>query len=364
MAIGRVSFLLGAVFILLALFSYWFIKRPWRKIVDEKFSAAFVKDKLSLSGDVTAEKLIGGFSGAYLFTVTSGKQKYVVRFFQHKSLQARKEEIASIKIASQAGYGPYIYYANADEGVEIMEYLTRQKITEDQRNSRDLYVALARLIQKIHRGPKNDKSKDIFKKVREGFGCVKKIVETKHITDFPIDKIETIIETLNKACASMTFTAPCHGDLNPSNIFFLGKEFRVIDFEGAAQANPYLDIATVAINYCFTPAFEHILLSSYLEREPSAKEKAQLYVMKQVVWLRSGLSFLKRVPEEISAYATTQVPSREDFLKSFDAGEIDLEKPENKMICGKSMLDIVLANSKSQEFRDAIELVVGKSINL
>jgi thiamine kinase-like enzyme len=157
----------------------------------------------------------------------------------------------------------------------------------------------------------------------------------------------------------MTLTASCHGDLNPSNIFFLGYEFKVIDFEGAAQSNPYKDIATIANSYCFTPASEHILLSSYLEREPSAKEWAQLYVMKQVVWLGSGLSFLKRVPEEIGAYSSSQAPARQDLLTSFDTGEIDLEKAENKMIFGKSMLDNVLANSKSQEFRDAIELLLG-----
>ena len=331
--------------------------------IDEKFASAFVKDKLSLSGDVTAEKLMGGFSGAYLFTVTSDCKKYIVRFFKHKSLQARQEEIARLKIASQAGYGPHLYYADADEAVEIMEYLTRQKITDDQRNSSDFYVALANLLKKIHCGPKNDKTKVPFKKIRESISCIKKIIETKQIKDFPvslIDQLEAIIEILNKACDSMTITSPCHGDLNPSNIFFLGHEFKVIDFEGAAQANPYKDIATIANSYCFTPASEHILLSSYLEREPSEKEKAQLYIMKQMMSLRSGLSFLKRVPEEISTYSTAQVPSREDFLKSFDAGEIDLEKSENKMICGKSMLDIVLANSKSQEFCDAIELVVGK----
>jgi thiamine kinase-like enzyme len=329
--------------------------------IDENYAARVVQKSLALPGPITAQVLTGGFSGAKLFTVTAGTQKYVVRFSKHKPLEDRKHEMSRLKIASDAGYGPHLYYANADEGVLIMEYINHQPITEKQLNSDELYVALARLLQKIHRGPQDKKNTNIFVKIQKKLQLVKEIVEPDHIKDFPLARVEEIIATLHKALALNQPTAPCHNDLNPGNILFLGHDVKAIDFESAAQANPYGDIASVAIFYCLSPKSEHILLSTYLEREPSAQEQAQLYLMKQANLLSRGLSTLaKWCAGKMSIYATVQAPSWVDFSHKYYEGKIDMGKSETRIKYAKSMLNTVITNSQSQEFRDAVKLVEGR----
>jgi thiamine kinase-like enzyme len=322
--------------------------------IDKNYAAQVAQKALTLQGPITVTVLKGGISGAPLFKVTADAQKYVIRFLNHKPLEKRRDEIANFTIASTAKYGPHLYYANADEGVVIMEYLAQQKITNEQKKSGELCIALAHLLQKIHHGPAYTKTKDTFAGIQKSINFIKTIIAAEHITDFPVEQIETIIATLRTACAASTLIAPCHNDLNPSNIIFLGHEYKAIDFSSAGQANPYYDIATIA-----DPASEHLLLTTYLEREPSAQEQALLYAMKQVVLLSSGLGFIRRAPEKISDYATLQTRSWANLQKDFDDGKISLEEPETKILFGKSMINAIITNSQSQEFRDAVKLVEG-----
>jgi tRNA A-37 threonylcarbamoyl transferase component Bud32 len=122
--------------------------------IDEKYAANLVKKTLSIPDNVTAEKLTGGFSGAPLFVATTETKKYVVRFLKHKPLEERKREIGVLQIASQAEYGPHVYFADADQGVVIMEFLSPQAMPPELWQSEKLYVMLAKFLQKIHRGPK------------------------------------------------------------------------------------------------------------------------------------------------------------------------------------------------------------------
>jgi thiamine kinase-like enzyme len=270
----------------------------------------------------------------------------------------RQQEIADLKIASEGGYGPHLYYANADEAVIIMESLKQQPITNEQRNSGELYVALAHLLQKIHHGPSYKESINIFDRIHDRMNTVQKIILEQSIQGIPLEQLEDIRTTIDKAFAAYTLTAPCHNDLHPGNVLFLGKEFKVIDYERAAQTNPYFDIATIAIFFCFDPALEHLLLATYLEREPSAQQAAQLYLMKQAAWLSYAFRFLNLGSQKIDTYASAQVPSYMDFMREVGQGKIDLEQPESRIKLAKIMINNIITNAQSQEFHDAVELVM------
>ncbi len=326
--------------------------------IDENDAVDVTKKALSLSKPAVAEKLKGGYSGAPLFLVSTDSNKYVVRFLKHKSKTEIQEEISCLKTASQGGYGPHVYFANVDQAVIIMEYLSHQRISSEQRESDQLYVALAQLLQQIHHGPKFQKSLNVFDWLEHTLHAAKEIVKSKNIKDVPLNKIEEIIATLRKALSRHMAVTPCHSDMHPSNLIFLGKEFKAIDYERAAQSDPYLDIATVAIYYCFNPAFEHVLLSTYLEHKPSLQEEAKLYLMKQAAWIRYGLTFLQLSSEKIGLYPTLQVTSYWEFLQERAAGKIaDFENPEYKIKLAKIIIETVINNFESQEFRDAVNIL-------
>lgn len=326
--------------------------------IDEKYAASVVKDALSIQGNVTVQALKGGFSGAPLFTATTDSKKYVVRFLTKESPEERKQEIATLQIASRCGYGPYVYFADVEKAVVIMEFLHHQNISPQQRQSKELYVLLAKLLQKIHRGPKFENIQD-----RNVFDTIHKIIQDlkpKCSEAVPLAKLEGIMTAIHQVLAPYVSLAPCHNDLNPNNLIFLGDMFKAIDYENASQDDPYFDIATIANFYCFNnTAHEHILLSTYLDREPSEKEVAKLYLMKQATWILYALIFLRMVPELLYKYEKLQVPSLNDFFKEMSEGKINLEKQEDRLKFAKVKINYIVAAAESQEFRDAIS-VLGK----
>lgn len=329
------------------------------RVVDEKRAAAVVQKALSLSGPVVAERLAGGYSGASLFVVTAGLKKYVIRFLGHKSKEERQQEITCLKIASEGGDGPHLYFADVEQAVVIMEYLPLRQISDEQRQSKELYIALAQVLQKIHRGSRFPRTINFFDEVQREAKVVKDIAERHPNAGIPLAKLEAIIATLRQVLTSQLTSVPCHNDMNPNNLIFLGNSFRAIDYEDAAQSDPYSDIAAVAVFFCFNPASERILLSTYLEHTPFVQEEAKLYLMKQIVRFNSARNFLgelERAKELDHFYATAQVPTLEAFLKEkTKLGMVDFNDPETKLTFAKIMINTLITNFESQEFRDAVK---------
>jgi aminoglycoside phosphotransferase (APT) family kinase protein len=329
-------------------------------VINEAYAAKLLKDSLSIPGNVTAEKLGGGFSGTQLFVATADSKKYVVRFLVNKSLEERNQEIAILHVASQAGYGPHIYFADSDQAAVIMEFLTPQPISPELWQSDVLYKLLAQFLQKIHRGPKFEHTQD-----RNVFTTIHTLVQnlqSKSSNAIPLAKIEALTQCIHKVLAPHLTLVPCHNDLHPRNLIFLGDRFKAVDFENASQADPYFDIAMVAVFYCEKPSYEHILLSTYLGREPSQTEVAKLYLMKQVAWMYAALCFLTMVPEQLPHYEGVLAPSYLDFMTEASAGKFNLDTPEHKLIFAKVMINHAFMNSETQEFSDAANLMAENKV--
>jgi thiamine kinase-like enzyme len=318
---------------------------------DEKSVEDFIKNKLSITENITVEKLSGGFSGAQLFKASTGSKKYVVRFLTHKSLEERTLEINTLQIASQEGYGPNVYYSDIDQGVVIMEFLQQSNISQELFKSDKTYVLLAKLLQKIHRGPKfkNIPDRDVFNTIHQ-LSHDKKLTCNKAL---PLEKIENIINFIYKTLSPHLISAPCHNDLHPSNIIFLGDKFKAIDYERATQSDPYFDIAMVAYAYCQNSHYENVLLSTYLERQPTEIENSKLYLFKQVAWAYCGICFLIMIPELLTQYEKTNVLEYNELIKTF----IDLSKQKNKLKFAKALLNHVIQNFESKEFNNTVKIL-------
>ena len=332
------------------------IKKNYQeKLMNEDYVSKLVKDKLSIKEKVTTEKLTGGFSDAQIFTATTDSKKYVIRFLTDKSLKEKELEISALQIASQHNYGPHIYYADADKTVVIMEFLERKNISPEQRESESFYKSLAKILQKIHKGPnfENLKNRNIFYQI----GAVIKKLKQQKSQGIPIEKLENVISIIHETLKPHLTLAPCHNDLNSDNLIFLGDHFKAIDFEDASQTDPFYDIATVVNSYCHTPEYEQILLSTYLGQQPTEKEWAKLYLMKQVSWLAAPLWFLKINPKQLNQYEKLHVPSQIEFFKELTTGKINLENPEHQLKYSKVYINYVISNVESQEFAQAIKVL-------
>jgi aminoglycoside phosphotransferase (APT) family kinase protein len=323
--------------------------------IDETYAANLVKTSLGVEGDVTAQVLRGGLSSAQVFLVATKVKKYVVRFV-HKSQEKAERELCCLQIASDNGYGPHVYFADPKQAVVIMEYLSGQEITLQDRQSEDFYKALGRLLHKMHQGHGCQENKDWFATIRAN---VEKIKATG-AQGIPLDAVESLVAAIKKSVLPYQTVTLCHNDLNPGNLIFLGNELKAIDYETCGQNDPYFDVATVAMFYCYNPAHEKVLLATYLDRQPSVQEQARLYMMRQIAWLNYALLFLRMIPEKVHLYGSLQVPTYQGLLKEMFEGKIDFENPDHKLKYAKVLINHVIANAGTQEFRDAVKALEAK----
>lgn len=325
--------------------------------IDEKYAAMVTKNALSLTEPVIAKILKGGYSGSPIFVVTSASKRYVIRFVGNKSKKAMREEITCCKIASKQGYGPYVYFVDAVRGIIIMEFLSNQDIQLQQRQSDSLYISLANLLRKIHFGPKFEGYRNVFEDILEHINVVKKNLEIQNIDNIPLIKLEEIIKIISETFALDTTIVSCHNDLSPVNLMFLGNEFKAIDYEYAAQSNPFCDIAEIAIFYCTNPTHEEILLSTYLGRKPYENERAKLYLMKLVNWIYYAVFFLEINQKQLHEYENLQIPLEVNLIKKMAEGATVSVSTECLLKYAKALINHVIKNFESQEFKDAIKIL-------
>jgi hypothetical protein len=77
----------------------------------------------------------------------------------------------------------------------------------------------------------------------------------------------------------------------------------------------------------------------------------------QVAFALIAVAMLQATPELIAQYDALRVPSFKEFITEMYANKYDLDVPENRLKFAKIMLEQVLANTKTQEFRDAVRLL-------
>lgn len=318
---------------------------------DEKHAVHLIEKELSIPGDLTARKL-GGASEASVFLITGGPRDYVVKLFKGKNGEC---EIYNSKIASDCGYGPMVYYSDSSQGALINEFLQGKKVSLEDLRSDTLYVTLAQLLQKIHQGKEFKNSGfDVFKRIDRDIQNNK--IKCDEI--IPLLDIQHLVDVIHKALLPHLARTPCHNDLHRGNLVFLGHEFKAIDYGDASPGDPYFDIATVADAYFMDSAHDTILLTTYLKREPSPAEKAKLYLMKQIVFVKWACDRLRSLSREsLQRYGFVQIPSIRDFFQRSLEGKVDLERNEDCLQCLKINFDVVLKNSESQEFKEAVALL-------
>jgi thiamine kinase-like enzyme len=320
--------------------------------IDENYAALVIKKALALSGPVAANVLVGGLSGAPIFKVTTDSSQYVARFLAHKTPEQREREVSCLKIASQEGYGPHLYFVDPAQEYVIMEYVQSQPLSVEQRQTDDPYRALGNLLRKMHHGPTFPGTRNIFDEIHK----YTKMLHVKNDGSIPLAKVEHIVASIHQAVAPYLTSMPSHSDLNPNNLLFMGNECKAIDYEGAVQSDPFIDVATTAVFYCSDPKHEKCLLSTYLGRQPSSKEAAQLSLMKEVVRMSYALLTLVLVPRTTYHYNDVQAEPQKDFFEYWHT--VNLKNPDSQMNFAKTLLEQVFTEAESRDYENAVRILM------
>lgn len=209
--------------------------------------------------------LKGGLSSATVDKVSDGKSFYVLRLMKERRPDDKMREVKAQAVASEAGYGPKLFAYDIDKGSVLMEYL---KPSATALPSSEMPMKLAEVVRQIHDGPALCEGKSILDQMNQRF---------QDMPVFPSDidraQVGSEIEALLKERTDLK--KPTHRDLNPNNFIWQGSAFKVIDFENAAQDDPFFDLATISLFHLHDGHSRDAFLKAYFQRELTEEEKNQ-----------------------------------------------------------------------------------------
>lgn len=326
--------------------------------IDEDYAISVVKQKLSLSGEFSAQRLSGGASGADLFLVTDGTRKYVIRFMKNKTPYELAREVHNLQVASRGGYGPQVYFADASQRLLIMQYLSGERVTAEDFRSGPSQTALAVLLKKIRGGePFKSGCPDFFTKIEEGIDKAK----GQFGSSVPLEPLQGFVAKIYRSLLPYLSFSPCHNDLHPGNLIFVKGEgswkIYAIDYEDAGQCDPFVDLATVSV---LIGSHSSSLVSAYLGRPPSPEEEAKLYLMEQLVlakWSLDCLGRLSSVGSDMALYASAESIRFDLLISDLINGKLDINNPEVNAQCLKSLLTVFFEHVESEEFNNYSQLL-------
>ena len=228
------------------------------------------------------ELLSGGLSGSEVIKVDALNTSYVARFWNMQWADYFPQDLACQLIASDAGYGPKVYFSDEVKGITIMEYHLPETLPEIQIRLQ----ALVDLLKKIHAGPTVPKGID-----RQVYLDLL-IEETKEMQFFDSEVIRAIKDKVFALTRPHASYVACHRDLHHGNLIYTKGSFFAIDYTWGAMDDPYTDLANIAIFNCATQEEDELLLQLYLGRAPTPTEIAKLSLMKLPIKLFYCLEFL------------------------------------------------------------------------
>jgi thiamine kinase-like enzyme len=228
---------------------------------------------------VSLMKLSGGLTNEN-YRLTIGSENYFVRSsFEHNALlgSSLASEYACLSVLSDFKIAPKPIAFDPDVNVLISEFipLKSEKINLRDPESRQKACSLIRALHNLQ------------VKFSGEFCPYETIAEYVRIAqlwdiELPSCIFDTVLprmEEYKKHSFSIKYV-PCHLDLHSENIVNDGTRFWLIDWEYAAMADPFFDLATLASVEQFNVDEMRALLTDYLENVPSFEQYNHFYRMR------------------------------------------------------------------------------------
>lgn len=325
-----------------------------RAAVDRALFAAFGTTELD-----AVVPLSGGLSGALIFRIRVGGIAYLLRIEGTRDVfRDPARWYACMEIAAEALLAPRVRYADAEDGVTIMEFIQERSLSLDYAGTRtDLLVEMGQTLRALHAAPAFPPLVDYLDGIDalvarfQGFGLLSSEASAE-------------LFGLQARLRGAYRTAPqdmvsSHNDLNPRNILYDGARLWLVDWESSFLADRYVDLATLANVFASDAEEEAVLVRAYLGAGPDAAQGARLYLMRQVNHLFYAMIFLNGVGEERPSERLDgrRARSLAQIHQALGAGDFALESREGRIEYGLSRFDAALQGMRAPRFAQALALV-------
>jgi thiamine kinase-like enzyme len=265
------------------------------------------------------QELSGGLSTPIIYKASYDLNKYVLKSLYPGKIGVHESTYA--RHAADLEVGPHVYSVDAESGWMVTDFIEGATITPTllEQNSCALLKSLAESLNKLHHSKAPIPAKtNIFHEISWLYQALSPSQELKEI----LEKALAFVPNLKKRIESVPVLAvPCHRDLHPRNILVSNNRVWLVDWQAAAIANPYYDLAYFIVNNALTPEQEKEFLSFYNPELVSPFWVNYLSDLKQVVRLTDVLNLLRIVqsldPSLLQQPLISPAYGVEKFLEQF-----------------------------------------------
>lgn len=312
--------------------------------------AAFGTDEID-----AARPLGGGLSGAKIFRIRVGGVPYLLRIeAERDAFRDPARAYACMRIAADGLIAPRVRYADAQDGVAILEFIEERSLLLDYRGEReDLIVEAVQTVRALHAGPP-------FPPLVDYLDGIDALIGQFQARGLVAPAATAELFALYGALRARYRTAPedlvaSHNDLNPRNMLYDGQRLWFVDWESAFLADRFVDLACLANLFADTPVREELLLATYFGKVDEV-HRARLYLMAQVNHLFYGLVMINAVAPRAPA-ADLAGRSLADLHAALSLGEPVLDTNEGRFDYVRARLAQALEGLRSPRFEQALAVV-------
>ena len=238
-------------------------------------------------GSFTFSPIPGGLTNQNLLIETDSGEKYVARLpGKDTGLFGinRQTEHAISRVAWNIGIAPEPVAFIAGHEILVTRFVEGAPI---ETNNSATIREVARLLRRLHSAPEVPGTFDLPSVIEDYISTARRFNVT--LPDQLGEALEYSGKIINAIGCCPSQTAPCHNDLIAANFLQSQDRLYLLDWEYAGMGDPYVDLGNCAVNFCMDEAGCRTLMESYLDREPSVAEMAQLNLLRVLSDLREAM---------------------------------------------------------------------------
>jgi thiamine kinase-like enzyme len=316
-----------------------------------------VKKGLDINDWEPISLLNGGMTDAPVYKIKSKNKLYVIKLEDiHDDNFDLVRNYKIMAAVSKQGVSPEVYYTNAEHGLILMQYVESKQFPEA---SPALIEKFATVIRNLH----DSHSFQEWKSVVEIVAYFHQNLSSEHMQQAIIKKCMQEIKSMESFLYDADDMRSCHGDLNPANVLFNGKDYILVDWQTASPQSFYFDLACCATwFYFYNEDLSASFLTYYLGREATDKEKAKYYLMRIFVHVYYGVNFIALASQGSSDLPVLQdeeikkLPPFSSFMQSIGSGQINLSDADIQQQFGFIFLKAA-EDMMNQQYQQACQVV-------
>ncbi len=297
-----------------------------------------------------ATPLAGGITTAAVFRIDAGAHRYVLRVEGTPSPMRNPHQYQSMRIASDAGIAPRLYYADEDSRVAVTDYIAPQPLHSFPGGLLARAQALGALLRDLRTTPTFPYYADYPDVVARLWAHV---CRTGLFAPGVLDPVNERLAEIRKAYVwDRANSVSCHNDPVPANILFDGRRLWLIDWEGGCRNNSLVDVSIVMDQLARSRELEDALLQVWHDGRPDGSLRTRLGLVRALTRLYyAGVFFSAsaRVPRA-DPDAGLAAPALADFEQALRDGRLKPRTLATWHVMGKMLVASFLTGCATPGF--------------